>query len=168
MTTAIEDFIDTQSPRYTSLSDRIWEFAELGYQEQHSAAAHIDYLRNAGFRVTEGVAGIPTAFVAEAGSGGPVIGILGEFDALAELNQESQALECRPSSDIMTGNGHGCGHHLLGTAAHLAAVGVKEFLEQTGTPGTVRFYGCPAEEGERLHREGLVVFRELARSTQLQ
>lgn len=147
MHAATEDFIDAQAPVYTALSDRIWSFAELGYQEQNSAAAHIQYLRQAGFRITEGVAGIPTAFVAEAGSGGPVIGILGEFDALAQLSQESQALECRPSSEIMSGNGHGCGHHLLGTAAHLAAVGVKEFLERTGTPGTVRFYGCPAEEG---------------------
>lgn len=142
-----DTFIDAKTDDYTRLSDKIWEYAELGYQEFNSAAAHIEYLERAGFKVTKGVAGIPTAFVAEAGSGGPVIGILGEFDALSGLSQESQALECRPSSEILNGNGHGCGHHLLGTSAHFAAAAVKDYLEREGLPGRVRFYGCPAEEG---------------------
>lgn len=143
----IEDFIESNKHAYIRLADDIWRYAELGYHEQKSAAAHIAFLRSAGFRVREGVAGIPTAFVAEAGSGGPVIAILGEFDALSGLSQESLALHSCPSSEIANGNGHGCGHHLLGTSAHLAAVAVKNALERHRMAGTVRFYGCPAEEG---------------------
>ena len=140
-------FVDEHGQRYAKLSDEIWRYAELGYQERDSARLHIDYLKEAGFAVREGVAGIPTAFVAEAGEGGPVIGILGEFDALSGLSQESLALSCQPSSEIANGNGHGCGHHLLGTSAHLAAVAVKKMLDDAGLQGRVRFYGCPAEEG---------------------
>jgi len=147
MSQIAENCIDTHAQPYIALADRIWGYAELGYEEQQSCAAHIEYLERNGFKVTRGVAGIPTAFIAEAGQGEPVVGILGEYDALSQLNQESMALEPRPSAETATSNGHGCGHHLLGTAAHLAAVGVKAWLEQTGTPGTVRFYGCPAEEG---------------------
>jgi aminobenzoyl-glutamate utilization protein B len=143
----VQDFIESSKDKYIQLSDEIWQYAELGYTEQKSAAAHIAFLKSAGFTVREGVAGIPTAFVAEAGSGGPVIGILGEFDALSGLSQESLALSCCPSNEIVNGNGHGCGHHLLGTSAHLAAVAVKNALERNGMEGTVRFYGCPAEEG---------------------
>jgi aminobenzoyl-glutamate utilization protein B len=143
----IQDFIDESRDKYIALADEIWQFAELGYHEQKSASAHIAFLKAAGFRVQEGVAGIPTAFVAEAGSGGPILGILGEFDALSGLSQESLAFECRPSDEIENGNGHGCGHHLLGTSAHLAAVAVKNALERSGKEGTIRFYGCPAEEG---------------------
>jgi aminobenzoyl-glutamate utilization protein B len=143
----VDDFIESNKQRYVTLADDIWRYAELGYHEQQSASAHIALLKSEGFRVREGVAGIPTAFVAEAGSGGPVIAILGEFDALSGLSQESLALSCCPSTEIANGNGHGCGHHLLGTAAHLAAVAVKETLERAGIEGTVRFYGCPAEEG---------------------
>jgi len=152
-------FIDAQSNAYTALADRIWGYAELGYEEQQSCAAHLEYLERSGFRIQRGVAGIPTAFVAEAGSGAPIIGILGEYDALSGMSQESLALAPCPSSETATRNGHGCGHHLLGTAAHLAALAVKEHLEKTGAPGTVRFYGCPAEEGgfgkTYMVREGL-------------
>ncbi|MDF3939230.1 M20 family metallopeptidase [Achromobacter denitrificans] len=140
-------FIDARSERYAELSDRIWSLAELRYDEHKSAELHIEMLEAAGFRVTRDAAGIPTAFVAEAGSGGPVIGILGEYDALSGLSQESGAYACQPSPETPNGNGHGCGHHLLGTAAHFAAVAVKEFLGANGLPGTIRFYGCPAEEG---------------------
>ena len=140
-------FIDARSERYAELSDRIWSLAELRYDEHKSAELHIAMLQDAGFRVTRDAAGIPTAFVAEAGSGGPVIGILGEYDALSGLSQESGAFACQPSPETPNGNGHGCGHHLLGTAAHFAAVAVKEFLQDNGLPGTIRFYGCPAEEG---------------------
>ncbi|SFU08834.1 aminobenzoyl-glutamate utilization protein B [Paraburkholderia aspalathi] len=145
----VQDFIESSKDKYIQLSDDIWQYAELGYTEQKSAAAHIAFLKSAGSTVREGVAGIPTAFVAQAGSGGPVIGILGEFDALSGLSQESLALRSCPSSesDNGNGNGHGCGHHLLGTSAHLAAVAVKNALERNGIEGTVRFYGCPAEEG---------------------
>jgi aminobenzoyl-glutamate utilization protein B len=146
-TETLERFFEAERERYATLADRIWNLAELRFQETESAALHIDLLRNAGFRVTENVAGIPTAFVAEAGHGGPIIGILGEYDALSGLNQDSGATVCRPSLEVGNGNGHGCGHHLLGTAAHFAAVAVKTQLEASGSPGTVRFYGCPAEEG---------------------
>lgn len=139
--------LESRSEQYIGLSDRIWELAELRFQETESARLHADQLEAAGFRVQRGVAGLPTAFVAEAGESGPVIGILGEYDALSGLSQESGALVCTPSQDIPNGNGHGCGHHLLGTAAHAAAVAVKELLEKSGKPGRIRFYGCPAEEG---------------------
>jgi aminobenzoyl-glutamate utilization protein B len=140
-------FIDRNRENFTAISDQIWNFAELGYQEVRSAALHIEYLTKAGFRISENVADIPTAFIAEAGSGGPVIAILGEYDALSSLSQESGAFSCRPSDENTNGNGHGCGHHLLGTAAHLAAAAVKDALDRSGLPGTIRFYGCPAEEG---------------------
>ncbi|WP_454862591.1 M20 family metallopeptidase [Paraburkholderia fungorum] len=146
MSYAIDDTIESRSDDYIKLADRIWGLAELGYVEFESSSAHIEYLERSGFRIKRGVAGIPTAFIAEAGSGGPVIGILGEFDALSGLSQESRALECRPSPEIANGNGHGCGHHLLGTSAHLAATAVKAHLEEEGLSGTIRFYGCPAEE----------------------
>jgi aminobenzoyl-glutamate utilization protein B len=144
---AIDELIEFHSDHYAAISDEIWRFAELGYQERNSARIHIENLKQAGFTVREGVAGIPTAFVAEAGSGGPIIGILGEFDALSGLSQSSMALTCTTSTEISNGNGHGCGHHLLGTGAHLAAVTVKRMLEEQGLRGTIRFYGCPAEEG---------------------
>ena len=132
---------------FTALSDHIFEIAEPTYGEHRSAAVHRDLLAAAGFRITDNVGGIPTAFIAEAGSGGPVIGILGEYDALPGLNQQAGALQPTPSSTAPSEFGHGCGHHLLGSAAHRAAVLVKRELERTGAPGRVRFYGCPAEEG---------------------
>ncbi|NKJ50673.1 amidohydrolase [Burkholderia sp. SG-MS1] len=143
----VDRFIEAKSALFSSLADEIWQFAETGYQERNSVRKHIDQLKAAGFNVQEGVAGIPTAFIAEAGSGGPVIGILGEYDALSGLSQKSMSLRCEPSAEIANGNGHGCGHHLLGTSAHLAALAVKSFLEERELQGTVRFYGCPAEEG---------------------
>ncbi|VVE61287.1 amidohydrolase [Pandoraea anapnoica] len=144
---SVADFIDARSPQFTELADKIWNLAELRYEEFASSDLHIEALEAAGFRVTRGVADIPTAFIAEAGHGGPIIGILGEYDALSGLSQEADVMTCQPSTEIGNGNGHGCGHHLLGTAAHLAAAAVKSHLEATGQPGTVRFYGCPAEEG---------------------
>ncbi|HCE30318.1 MAG TPA: amidohydrolase [Comamonadaceae bacterium] len=143
----LRPFFDQHAPRLTAVADQIWSLAELRYAEETSARLHADGLAAAGFRVQQPVAGIPTAFTAEAGEGGPVIGLLGEYDALSGLNQQSGALQCMPSADSPGLNGHGCGHHLLGAAAHLAALAVQEHLRQTGQPGRVRFYGCPAEEG---------------------
>ena len=137
--------VDAKTPEFLALSDRIWDNPEIRYQEHGATAEHIAMLEKQGFRVTRDIAGIPTAFIGEAGSGGPVIAILGEFDALAGLSQESGVAEPRPL--VRNGNGHGCGHNLLGTAALLAATAVKDHLEATGQPGTVRYYGCPAEEG---------------------
>ena len=118
---------------------------ETCYTEHRSVAEHTAELRRQGFQVTENVAGIPTAVVGEAGAGGPLIAILGEYDALPGLSQEAGVAEHRPLPG--NGNGHGCGHNLLGSAAMLAATAVKDWLAETGTPGRVRYYGCPAEEG---------------------
>lgn len=143
----LQPFFEQQAPRLIALSDRIWSLAELRYAERESARLHAEGLAEAGFRVQHELAGIPTAFAAEYGEGGPVIGLLGEYDALSGLNQESGALQCRPSVDSPGLNGHGCGHHLLGAAAHLAALAVQQHLRAHGLPGRIRFYGCPAEEG---------------------
>jgi aminobenzoyl-glutamate utilization protein B len=144
--TQLQQSIDGKKSEYIELADSIWALAEMRYQEHRSAELHISMLEKHGFRITRNLAGMPTAFVAEAGTGGPILGLLGEYDALAGLSQESGGIACRPSTEIDNGNGHGCGHHLLGTAAHLAAVAAKEHLEASGRPGTIRFYGCPAEE----------------------
>jgi aminobenzoyl-glutamate utilization protein B len=124
---------------------QIWEWAEPGYQEAKSAKALADLAEKAGFKVTRGVAGIPTAFVAEFGSGGPVIGILGEYDALPELAQTADPVRTvRPGGN---GYGHACGHHLFGVASLSAAIAIAEEIRAGRLVGTVRFYGCPAEEG---------------------
>lgn len=144
---ALGPFFEEHAPRLIELSDRIWSLAELRYAEHESAQLHIKGLADAGFRLQERLSDIPTAFAAEYGQGGPVIGLLAEYDALSGLNQESGALQCRPNTDNPGLNGHGCGHHLLGAAAHLAALAVQEHLRRKGLPGRIRFYGCPAEEG---------------------
>ena len=122
----LQDFFQQQSPRMAALADSIWSLAELRYAETASARLHIDALEQAGFRITRGVAGIPTAFLAEWGDEGPVLAFLGEYDALSGLNQQSGALVCTPSTDSPGLAGHGCGHHLLGTSAHFAAVALQE------------------------------------------
>lgn len=142
----ISQFVESCREQYSALADKIWAHAELGFEETQSSRAHIELLKAAGFIVREGIGGLPTSFVAEAGSGAPIIGILGEYDALPNLNQESMATDRRVSSEIGSGNGHGCGHNILGVAAHLAAVAVQAMLSRHGQSGTVRFYGCPAEE----------------------
>jgi aminobenzoyl-glutamate utilization protein B len=136
--------IEAKKPAYLALSDKVWDLAELRYQENESVAAHIDMLQREGFKVTPGIAGIPTAFMAEAGSGGPLIGFLGEYDALSGLSQKSGATERVSAGGA---NGQGCGHNLLGTGALLAAAAVKDYLAANKLPGTIRYYGCPAEEG---------------------
>jgi aminobenzoyl-glutamate utilization protein B len=137
--------VDSRKGAYEVLSDRIWEMPELAYGEYRSAAEHRGMLEREGFRIEENLAGIPTAVMGEAGEGGPVIAILGEYDALPGLSQvagiaEQQELEAG-------GDGHGCGHNLLGSAALLAAAAVKDYLAAQGIEGRVRYYGCPAEEG---------------------
>ncbi|MBM4188773.1 MAG: amidohydrolase, partial [Gemmatimonadetes bacterium] len=136
--------IDDRAARYAALADRIWSFAEVGYQEVQSSQALQEELRAAGFTVEAGVGGMPTAFVASYGRGKPVIGILGEFDALPGLSQRAV-----PTREAIAegGPGHGCGHHLFGTASAAAAIAVKEWLGKAGRSGTVKFYGTPAEEG---------------------
>lgn len=124
---------------------KIWEFAEPGYQEKKSSAALAEVVEKAGFKVKRGVADIPTAFTAEFGSGKPVIGILGEFDALPELSQD--AVPFRKPRDGGNGYGHACGHHLFGVASLSAALAIGEQIKTGKLKGTVRFYMCPAEEG---------------------
>lgn len=136
--------IDTRAKHYADVALQIWGFAEVGYQEEKSSALLQEQLRTAGFTVKAGVAEIPTAFTAEWGSGKPVIGIIGEFDALPGL---SQAAEPERHAIVAEGAGHGCGHHLFGTASTAAAIAVREWMVATKRPGTLRFYGTPAEEG---------------------
>ncbi|MCB8820550.1 M20 family metallopeptidase [Microvirga rosea] len=137
--------VDAAKDRLVAMSDRIWGMPEVCYTEVRSASEHAKELRHQGFRVTEGIAGIPTSVIGEAGAGGPVIAFLGEFDALPGLSQEAGVAEHRPIEP--GGNGHGCGHNLLGAGAMLAAVALKNWLAEKGLPGRVRYYGCPAEEG---------------------
>ena len=129
---------------FGQVAKQIWEFAEVGYMETKSSALLQSELRTAGFNVTAGIAGEPTAFVAEFGSGKPVIAILGEFDALPGLSQaatpERQALRAG-------GPGHGCGHHLFGTASTAAAIAIKQWMTTNRVTGTLRMIGTPAEEG---------------------
>src|SRR6201996_3288744 len=137
--------VDAKQEPFTQLSDRVWGTPELCYGEFQSCAAHTEMLEAQGFRVTKDVAGIPTAVMGEAGEGGPVIAILGEYDALPGLSQEAGVAEQKPLPG--NGYGHGCGHNLLGAASMLAATVVKDYLEAQGVKGRVRYYGCPAEEG---------------------
>jgi aminobenzoyl-glutamate utilization protein B len=129
---------------YASIALKIWDFAEVGYKEERSTALLQETLKSHGFRVTAGVAGIPTAFVAEYGSGSPAIGILAEYDALPGLSQMAV-----PERKPIEGSnaGHGCGHHLFGTASVAAAIAVKDLMEQGKISGTIKLFGCPAEEG---------------------
>ena len=142
---AVWKLVDDHRGQLVALSDAVWGFAELGYGEFRSASAHADLLRESRFRVARDVGGLPTAVMGEAGTGGPIIAFLGEFDALPGLSQRANVAEQEPEPG--TGNGHGCGHNLLGAAALLAAIALKDWLAATGTPGRVRYYGCPAEEG---------------------
>lgn len=135
--------IDAKSETYSTIALQIWDWAEMGYKEEKSAALLQQTLQEAGFEITTGVAGIPTAFTAEFGNGGPVIGILGEYDALPGLSQQAVP-EKTPAGGVA---GHACGHHLFGTASAAAAIAVKDWLVSSGKQGTIRFYGCPAEEG---------------------
>ena len=137
--------VEAKQDEFIALSDRIWDMPELNFRETRSARAHAEMLQAEGFRVTEGLAGIPTAVMGEAGEGGPVIAILGEYDALPGLSQAAGVAEHQPLAPGAAG--HGCGHNLLGAGAMLAAAAVKDWLHSQGIAGRVRYYGCPAEEG---------------------
>ncbi|MBY0421205.1 MAG: amidohydrolase, partial [Parvularculaceae bacterium] len=130
--------------KIATVSRALWDFAELGYLETRSSELLQNELKAAGFKVESGVAGIPTAFVATYGSGGPVIGVLAEFDALPGINQDAS-----PERKPVDGKnaGHACGHNLFGAGSMGAAISIKKWLEETKTPGTIRLYGTPAEEG---------------------
>jgi aminobenzoyl-glutamate utilization protein B len=136
--------IDANRGVYERMALEIWDLAEVGYLEVESSKLLQDRLRDAGFDVQAGVAGIPTAFVASWGTGGPVIGILAEFDALPGITQDSVPF---PQPIASKAAGHACGHHLFGVASTAAALAARDWLETSGTPGTIRLYGTPAEEG---------------------
>lgn len=140
---ALLDSIDSRKDALATNSRKIWEWAEVGFHEERSTLLLQDQLRAAGFKIEKGVAGMPTAFIAGFGSGGPVIAYLAEYDALPGLSQTDT-----PAAGSRGGiAGHACGHNLLGTASVEAAIALSRWLKQTGTPGTVRLYGSPAEEG---------------------
>ncbi|WP_425154768.1 M20 family metallopeptidase [Candidatus Palauibacter sp.] len=136
--------IDARRDHYAGVARQIWEWAEVGYQEEQSAELLKRELEAAGFAIESGVAGMPTAFVATYGSGGPIIGLLAEYDALPGISQDAVP---ERSPIIEGGAGHACGHHLFGTGSVAAAIAVKEWLDETGHEGTIRLYGTPAEEG---------------------
>ena len=135
--------VDAQGDRTARVAQQIWDWAELGYLEARSSGLLQDELESEGFKVEAGVADIPTAFMAEWGRGGPVIAILAEYDALPGISQT--AAPTREQSAL--GAGHACGHNLFGAGSLTAAIAVKRWLEKTGTPGRIRLYGTPAEEG---------------------
>ena len=147
--------LEQKSEDYGNIAQNIWEFAEMGYQEEQSSGLLQKTLQDAGFTLKKGVAGIPTAFIAEYGSGSPVIAIMGEFDALPGLSQKAIA----DKESAGKAAGHACGHHLFGTASTAAAISTKEWLAANKMQGTIRFYGTPAEEGGSgkvyMVREGL-------------
>ncbi|HFE3439117.1 TPA: M20 family metallopeptidase [Klebsiella aerogenes] len=153
----VDYIIESRRDDFCAIADDIWDHPETRFQEFWSAARLADALEAEGFQLSRHAGGIPNAFIASFGEGKPVIALLGEFDALAGLSQQAHSAE--PTSATPGENGHGCGHNLLGTAAYAAAVAAKQWLQQHGGSGTLRFYGCPGEEGGSgktfMVREGL-------------
>ena len=153
----LNEIVSSKKNTFQKIAIDIWELAELGYLEHKSSKLLADELRKNGFKITKGVADIPTSFVAEYSNGGPIIGILGEFDALPGLAQTSSPFKEVAQNE--TGAGHACGHHLFGAASAWAAVAIKEWIVENDINGTIRFYGTPAEEGGSgkvyMVREGL-------------
>jgi aminobenzoyl-glutamate utilization protein B len=137
--------IDILAPDFTAISDKIWKFAELKFEEVQSSDLLVETLKRNGFSVQQDIAGMKTAFVGEYGRGKPVIAFLGEYDALAGMSQKADVDQ--PVAMAPGGSGHGCGHNLLGSGSLLAAISLAKHLEANGLPGTVRYYGCPGEEG---------------------
>lgn len=154
-TTAIQS-VEKHQKELIQMSDQIWTYAETALKEYRSSKVLADYAEGQGFTVKRGVAGLPTAFIAEYGSGKPVIGIMGEYDALPGISQKAQ-----PTKEAyeVGAAGHGCGHNLFGAGSLGAALAVKELIQQGKLKGTIRFYGTPAEEavGGKIYmaREGL-------------
>ncbi|CAM4152406.1 M20 family metallopeptidase [Bacillus paramycoides] len=153
----ISKIIEGNRETFIDVSDRIWEYAEIRFEEFQSSRIICEVLEEEGFKVDCGVASMETAFIGSYGSGGPVIAILGEFDALPGLSQK-RGIPTRESIEE-GGNGHGCGHNLLGSGSLAAVFAVKRYMEENQIEGTIRYYGCPAEEGGSgktiMVREGL-------------
>ncbi len=138
------DWLADNTAPFTEMSETLWATPEIAWYEFKSSKVQADFLEEAGFKVTWDIAGMNTAFIAEWGQGGPVIGFIGEYDALPGLSQKNQATKEEVEEG---GPGHGCGHNMLGTGAVASAVAIQRWLQESGTAGTVRYYGCPAEEG---------------------
>jgi aminobenzoyl-glutamate utilization protein B len=153
---AVVSSIDGQSEAMTDLSDRIWAHAEIALQETQSGKALADYAEQQGFKVQRGIAGMPMAFVASYGKGKPIIGVMGEYDALPGLSQTASPVR---NAAVEGAAGHGCGHNLFGVGSLGAATAVRELIESGALRGTLRYYGTPAEEsiGGKIYmaREGL-------------
>ena len=141
----LEKHIMEKEKKFHDVSDEIWSYAEPAYEEVKSSELQQEVMAGEGFTIEKGIAGIGTAFKATFGSGKPVIGFLGEFDALPGLSQKADLTHEEPLVD--GGYGHGCGHNLLGTACMQAAVAAKDYLTENDIPGTIIYFGCPAEEG---------------------
>ncbi len=144
--TTIRETVDELSPEFTALSDDLWDHPELRWEEHRSMGEHIRVAESHGARITRDAGGVPTAFQAEWGSGSPVIAFLGEYDALDGVSQAAGAAEQTPDPASGSAAGHACGHNLLGAGSLLAAVSLARSLAESGLPGTVHYYGCPAEE----------------------
>lgn len=147
MVQTIQNLVSAKADTAIALAKEIWGYAELSYEEVRSSSALIAALKKEGFSIEEGIAGIPTAFTAtfSRGSGKPVVGFLAEYDALSGLSQKAACPVQEPVQE--GGDGHGCGHNLLGAGSYAAAVALKDYLEKENKDGTVIFFGCPAEEG---------------------
>lgn len=141
----INDIIEKKRDSFIHISDKIWECPETRFEEYQSAEILCNALEKEGFEVERGVGGIKTAFIGSYGNGKPVIALLGEYDALSGMSQKSGSSSIDPL--IEGGNGHGCGHNLLGTSPLAAAIAIKQYMEEHNLNGTIRYYGCPGEEG---------------------
>jgi aminobenzoyl-glutamate utilization protein B len=139
----ILDWINEHQGVFTEIAQKIWENPQIAYEEEYASGLQMNTLKQAGFTIQPNIGGASTAFVAEYGSGKPIIGILGEYDALPGLSQTVSAVH---TEVVANGPGHGCGHNLLGTAGVEAVIAVKEVMVSQGLEGTIRYYGCPAEE----------------------
>ncbi len=144
ITEDISLLIEGKKDKIIHVSDQIWGFAETRFEEFQSAELLIQTLEQEGFTVEKGVAGLETGFIGSFGQGKPIIAVLGEYDALAGLSQQAGVDNFQPINQ--GGSGHGCGHNLLGGGSLAAAIAIKDYMEEHQLPGTIRFYGCPAEE----------------------
>ncbi|WP_051272035.1 M20 family metallopeptidase [Shimazuella kribbensis] len=140
----LSQIIDEKREMLIDVSDQIWDYAETGFEEVQSVELLCNILQQEGFTVEKGVGGIETAFIGTFGESKPNIAILGEFDALSGLSQQGGLAQAEPVQ--LDGNGHGCGHNLLGTGALAAAIALRYYMEEHHIPGTIRYYGCPGEE----------------------
>lgn len=140
----LKEMIGSKKDIFIDVNDKIWDYAEMRYKEFKSSELQCSVLEKQGFQITKNLGNIEAAFMGSYGSGKPVIGILGEFDALSALSQKADVREKTPL--VQGGNGHGCGHNTLGSASLEAAVAVKDYMEKNNLKGTIRYYGCPAEE----------------------